>query len=349
MSVQKRFPAEWEPQDCVQLTWPHRATDFVDVYESAVACFVNIAKAISTYQKLLIACKSVVDAKKELGSVYNENITLIEVDTNDVWARDHGAITVYEDCKPVLYDFTFNGWGQKFPAEKDNKITEQLYQKGCFSGAGYRAFPDFVLEGGSIETDGKGTMLTTESCLLSKFRNPSMTKADIEQFLKQTFNIQRVLWLAHGELAGDDTDGHIDTLARLVNEHTIAYVSCDDENDEHFVELQAMKKELEAFVTAEGKPYTLIPLPMASAKFDEDGNRIPATYANFLLMNEVVLLPIYDCATDAKAIETLKYTFANKKILPIDCSVLLLQHGSLHCVTMQYPQGVLSNKGTNGK
>ncbi len=343
MSVQKRFPAEWEQQDCVQLTWPHRATDFVDVYDSAIACFVNIAKAISAYQTLIIACKSVDDVKNELGSAYNQNIIFVEVDTNDVWARDHGAITVFEDTNPVLYDFTFNGWGQKFPAEKDNKITEQLYQKGYFPGAGYRGFSEFVLEGGSLESDGKGTLLTTESCLLCKFRNPSMNKAEIELFLKQTFNVQRVLWLSHGELAGDDTDGHIDTLARFVDEHTIAYVSCDDAQDEHYAELQAMKKELEAFVTAEGEPYTLIPLPMASAKFDDDGNRIPATYANFLIMNKVVLLPIYNCATDAKAVETLQYAFGSKKIFPIDCSVLLLQHGSLHCVTMQYPHGVFSN------
>lgn len=337
----KRLPAEWELQDCVQLTWPHRSTDFAPVYDRAVACFVTIAREISKRQKLLIACKSKQIAIQELGNVLNENITFVEVDTNDVWARDHGAITVYEDDKPFLYDFTFNGWGKKFPAEKDNAITKSLFQSGFFASSNYRDLSKFVLEGGSIESDGKGVLLTTESCLLSKFRNPKFTKSEIEDFLKSTFDLKKMLWLSHGELAGDDTDGHIDTLARLVDENTIIYVSCDDAKDMHYVDLQAMKQELKAFTTIDGKPYKLIPLPMTPAIFDEDGNRIPATYANFLIMNSAVLLPIYNCETDKQAIEILQKVFPSKEIVPIDCSVLILQHGSLHCVTMQYPHGVL--------
>ncbi|MCQ2606949.1 MAG: agmatine deiminase family protein [Bacteroidales bacterium] len=336
----KRLPAEWEPQDCIQLTWPHRGTDFAPVYERAVACFVNIAKEISCRQKLIIACKNIQDVKRELGAVCNENISFVEVDTNDVWARDHGAITVMEDGKYVLYDFRFNGWGQKFPAEKDDKITAALYKHGIFK-TGYTDFSHFVMEGGSIESDGEGVLLTTESCLLSKFRNPSMTKTDIEAFLKETFSLKKVLWLSHGELAGDDTDGHIDTLARLVDNHTIAYVCCNNADDMHYTDLQAMKQELESFTTLDGKPYTLVPLPMTPPIFDEDGERIPATYANFLIMNDAVLLPVYNCETDAEAIRILQSIFPTKAIVPIDCSVLILQHGSLHCVTMQYPKGVL--------
>ncbi|MBR5434398.1 MAG: agmatine deiminase family protein [Bacteroidales bacterium] len=336
----KRFPAEWERQACVQLTWPHRETDFADVYDRAVACFVNIAREISKREKLIIVCKSKQNTIDELGEVMNGNISFVEADTNDVWARDHGAITVFEDGKPVLYDFTFNGWGQKFPAEKDNAITLQLYQSGVFKSAEYRDMSHFVLEGGSIETDGRGVLLTTESCLLSKYRNPSLSKSDIEQFLTATFGVQKVLWLSHGELAGDDTDGHIDTLARLVSEDTIAYVECGDANDVHYHELQAMKRELEAFTTLDGRPYNLVPLPMATPAFDADGKRIPATYANFLIMNDAVLLPVYNCETDAQAINTLQKIFPDKEIVPIDCSVLILQHGSLHCVTMQYPEGV---------
>ena len=336
----KRFPAEWERQACVQLTWPHRETDFADVYDCAVACFVNIAREISKREKLIIVCKSKQNTIDELGAVMNGNISFVEADTNDVWARDHGAITVFEDGKPVLYDFTFNGWGQKFPAEKDNAITLQLYQSGVFKSAEYRDMSHFVLEGGSIESDGRGVLLTTESCLLSKYRNPSLSKSDIEQFLMETFNVQKVLWLSYGELAGDDTDGHIDTLARLVSEDTIAYVECNDANDVHYSELQAMKRELKAFTTLDGRPYNLVPLPMASPAFDADGNRIPATYANFLIMNDAVLLPVYNCETDAQAVNTLQKIFPDKEIVPIDCSVLILQHGSLHCVTMQYPEGV---------
>ncbi len=336
----KRLPAEWELQDCIQLTWPHRGTDFAPVYERAVSCFINIAREISRRQKLIIACKNIQDVKAELGLVLNENISFVEVDTNDVWARDHGAITVVEDGKLTLYDFRFNGWGQKFPAEKDDKITSELYNTGIFK-TDYRDFSHFVLEGGSIESDGEGVMLTTESCLLSKFRNPAMSKSDIETFLKDTFSLKKVLWLSHGELAGDDTDGHIDTLARLVDNHTIAYVSCDDATDMHYSELQAMKQELESFTTLDGTPYTLVPLPMTPPIFDEDGERIPATYANFLIMNDAVLLPVYNCETDAEAIRIVQTLFPSKEIVPIDCSVLILQHGSLHCVTMQYPKGVL--------
>lgn len=337
----KRFPAEWERQDCVQLTWPHRETDFAYVYDRAVACFVAIAREISKREKLVIACKSKQMVKEELGEVMNEAISFVEVETNDVWARDHGAITIYEDGKPVLYDFTFNGWGKKFPSEKDDVITKHIYMSGLFPSADYRDMAGFVLEGGSIETDGKGVLLTTESCLLSSFRNPHLSKLEIEEYLKTTFNIKKVLWLSHGELAGDDTDGHIDTLARIVPNDTIAYVECKDQDDCHYSELQAMKRELESFRTPEGKPYTLIALPMASPVFDEEGNRIPATYANFLIMNDAVLLPVYNCETDGEAIRIVQTIFPDKEIVPIDCSVLILQHGSLHCVTMQYPQGVL--------
>lgn len=337
----KRFPAEWEKQDCVQLTWPHRGTDFANVYERAVACFVNIAREISKRQKLLVVCQCKSIAQNELGTVLNDNISFVEADTNDVWARDHGAITVFENQKPILYDFKFNGWGQKFPAEKDDKITQIVYASHFFKNASYKDCSQFVLEGGSIETDGRGVLLTTDSCLLSKFRNPSMSKNEIEAYLKESFNVKKILWLSHGELVGDDTDGHIDTLARLVNDTTIAYVNCSDANDVHYVELCAMKEELESFRTLDGKPYNLIPLPMVTPVSDEDGNRIPATYANFLIMNDAVLLPIYNCETDGDAIKILQSIFPEKEVVPIDCSVLILQHGSLHCVTMQYPQGVL--------
>lgn len=336
----KRLPAEWEQQACVQLTWPHRDTDFAYVYDRAVACFVSIAREISKRQKLIIACKSKEKVLQELGFVMNQNISFYEVETNDVWARDHGAITVLENNTTCLYDFTFNGWGQKFPAEKDDKITKALFDANAFPKASYKKIP-FVLEGGSIESDGKGILMTTESCLLSKFRNSNMSKSQIEIFLMKTFNLKKILWLSHGELAGDDTDGHIDTLARFVDEHTIAYVSCADANDVHYDDLQAMKRELESFTDENGQPYQLIALPMTPAIFDESGNRIPATYANFLIMNDAILLPIYNCETDKKAIAILQQTFTTKEIVPIDCSVLILQHGSLHCVTMQYPQGVL--------
>ncbi len=337
----KRLPAEWEKQDCIQLTWPHKDTDFSNVYDRAIACFVSIAREISKRQKLLIVCERKCIAVQELGAVLNDNISLVEVGTNDVWARDHGAITIFEDNQPILCDFTFNGWGKKFPAEKDDKITKEIYKSGFFKKAGYKDCSNFVLEGGSIETDGQGVLLTTESCLLSKFRNPTMSKSEIESYLKNEFNLRKILWLSHGELAGDDTDGHIDTLARFVDKQTIVYVNCNDANDVHYYNLQEMKRELEEFKSIGGTSYNLIPLPMATPIFDEEGKRIPATYANFLIMNDAILLPIYNCSTDCEAIRVMQSIFLHKEIVPIDCSVLILQHGSLHCVTMQYPHGVL--------
>lgn len=196
---------------------------------------------------------------------------------------------------------------------------------------------DFVFEGGSIESNGAGVLLTTEECLLTPTRNPQFSKSEIETYLKEKFGAHTVLWLAHGFLAGDDTDSHIDTLARFVDEHTIAYVQCCDENDLHYAELQAMEHELQAFRQPNGKPYNLIALPMTPPIFDEEGERLPATYANFLIINGAVLVPVYNCATDNEALQILQTAFPTREIVPVDCSVLITQHGSLHCVTMQFP------------
>jgi agmatine/peptidylarginine deiminase len=195
-----------------------------------------------------------------------------------------------------------------------------------------------VFEGGSIESNGAGVLLTTEECLLSKERNPQFSKQEIENYLKEKFGAHTVLWLSHGFLAGDDTDSHIDTLARFVDDHTIAYVQCNDENDLHYTELQAMERELQDFRMPNGKPYRLLALPMTPPIFDEDGERLPATYANFLIINTAVLVPVYNCATDAEALRILQQAFPTREIVPIDCSVLITQHGSLHCVTMQFPE-----------
>lgn len=326
------FPAEWHKQAFVQLTWPHFDTDFAYMYTEAIDCFKNIALEISKRQQLLIVCKDITTVQKELGGIDFSNITFVVCDSNDVWARDHGGITVFKDGKPCVYDFKFNGWGQKFEAIKDSAITKQLFEAGVFKNYDYKDLNSFVFEGGGIESNGDGVLLTTEECLLSKFRNPSHSKSEIESFLKEQFGAHTVLWLQNGYLAGDDTDSHIDTLARFTNPNTIVYVQCADKTDEHYNALQAMEKELLSFAD-----FNSIPLPMTPAIFDEDGDRIPATYANFLIINSAVLLPIYNCETDTEAIRIMKSVFPNKEIVPIDCNALIKQHGSLHCVTMQYP------------
>ncbi|HSO88238.1 MAG TPA: agmatine deiminase family protein, partial [Draconibacterium sp.] len=297
--------------------------------------------AAAKFQNVLAVCDDVERVKSYFKST--QNIYFIQAESNDTWARDHGGITVLEDRKAVIHDYIFNGWGNKFDAGLDNQITKQLYDKGIFENCNIKTF-DLVLEGGSLESDGKGTILTTSECLLSKNRNEHLSKIQIEQHLKENFGAKRILWLNHGYLAGDDTDSHIDTLARFCNEKTIAYVSCENPEDEHYEALLQMKKELQEFTDFEGNPYKLIEVPLPYACFDTDGNRLPATYANFTIVNGAVLVPVYGVSQDERALEILQGCFPDRKVIGVNCRVLIEQHGSLHCVTMQYPEQVKLNK-----
>lgn len=331
----RRLPAEWEPQYAIQLTFPHGGTDWADRMETVLPCFLEIAATISRFQSVIIVCQDADALRKRLyGNLSKYH--LVEIASNDTWARDHGGITVLEGGHPIILDFVFNGWGLKFPADKDNLITRSMYNKGVFANAAIQ-HGGLVLEGGGIESDGKGTLLTTAECLLSPNRNPHLGQSEIETALKNLFGVERVLWLHNGYLAGDDTDSHIDTLARFCTEDTIAYVQCDNPDDEHYEALQKMKAELQAFRTMDGKPYRLVPLPWPDARFDEEGHRLPATYANFLIINGAVLMPTYDMPQDQIAIDIIKTIFPDREIIGINCNALILQHGSLHCVTMQYP------------
>ncbi|GHT77927.1 hypothetical protein AGMMS50262_20030 [Bacteroidia bacterium] len=336
-----RLPAEWAEQSAVLLTWPHIDTDWKPVLQEVVSCFVSIAKAILSKEKLIIVCRSTEEVKPVLGAVDYSRIIFREFPSNDTWARDHGPISVFVDDNPFVLDFTFNGWGLKFPANWDNQITRRLYQSKAFaSTVSYQSMLHLVLEGGSIESDGAGTILTTSECLLSANRNEYRDKAEIDDYLRMIFGTQRILWLNHGYLAGDDTDSHIDTLARLCDKETIAYVQCTNKNDEHYEALSLMEKELKQFKTTDGKPYRLIALPMAEAVYDE-GERLPATYANFLIINDAVLLPTYRSPLDEKAKSALQQAFPDREIIGINCLPLIKQHGSLHCVTMQLPKGFI--------
>ena len=346
-SITRRLPAEWEPQSAVQLTFPHADTDWADILDEVLPCFVEIAETISRYQPVLVVCRDVAATRVLLKNAVPENLLLAECDSNDTWARDHGGITVLDSStkqQPLLLDFVFNGWGLKFPADKDNLITGRLHEQGIF--AAPLQHGGIVLEGGALESDGKGTLLTTAECLLSPNRNPHLSQERIEAHLKTVFGLDRVLWLHHGYLAGDDTDSHIDTLARLCSPDTIAYVRCPDPTDEHYAALQKMEAELQNFRTASGQPYHLVPLPWPDACFDSDGHRLPATYANFLIINGAVLVPTYAVPQDAAALDIFKTIFPNHDIIGIDCRALILQHGSLHCVTMQYPLQMKYERGT---
>lgn len=331
------LPAEWYPQSSVQLTWPHAGTDWAYILSDARKCFLQIAREIAQREQLLIVTPEPEEVEKYMASqVDMKKVRFLKCETNDTWARDHGAITRIDGETPTLLDFVFNGWGLKFASDKDNLITKQAVEARVLNGK-YENRLDFVLEGGSIESDGMGTLLTTSACLLSPNRNGAMDKAEIEKYLKSAFCLQQILWLDHGYLAGDDTDSHIDTLARFCSPDTIAYVRCTDENDEHYEALKKMEEQLQSFRTLSNEPYRLLALPMAD-KIVVDGERLPATYANFLIINGAVLYPTYNQPeNDQKAKNVLREAFPHDEVIGIDCRTLIRQHGSLHCVTMQYP------------
>lgn len=337
----RRLPAEWEPQGGIIISWPHKDTDWSYMLEEVSLCFSEIVTAIADEQPVVVITPDKGIAEPYLIKARQDNIIYAEMPTNDTWARDFGPITVYDGDSPVILDFGFNGWGLKFAADKDNLLTSCLTGKSILT-ARYENLRGFILEGGSIESDGKGTLLTTSRCLLSPNRNPEMSKAGIEEYLKQQFGLTQVLWLDHGYLAGDDTDSHIDTLARLAPHDTIIYVGCNNPEDEHYAELQAMKEQLHTMLTPDGNPYNLIELPMPDPIYDEDGARLPATYANFLIMNRSILLPTYNQPmNDELAAQMLRISFPDHEVRKIDCRPLIKQHGSLHCVTMQVPPEIL--------
>ena len=348
---QRVLPAEWAPQSAVQLTWPHPDTDWRDLLAEVTETYVRLAYEIASRQPLLIVSPEPDEVQsflsRRLPTAALQNVHFVAAPSDDTWARDHAFLTVLSDNGAELLDFRFNGWGGKFAAERDNAINRRLFDTGWLHGH-YVSALDFELEGGAIESDGAGTLLTTAACLLNPNRRlegdavPVPDRGQVELLLRERLGAERILWLHHGYLAGDDTDSHIDTLARLCPNHTIVYVKCDDPADEHYAELQAMETELEALRTADDRPYRLLALPMPDAIHDEAGERLPATYANFLIMNRAVLLPTYHQPEhDEAARKVLQRAFPQHEIVGVDCRSLIRQHGSLHCVTMQYPRGVV--------
>ncbi|KAA6347559.1 Agmatine deiminase [termite gut metagenome] len=335
------LPAEWYPQSGIQLTWPHAGTDWNHMLTEVKECFIRIACEIAKRERLLIVTPEPEKVKHELLSVFNTDaVCFLQCPTNDTWARDHGAITVLEDYSPVLLDFAFNAWGMKFASDKDNRITRRATEAGVLRGK-YENRLGFVLEGGSIESNGEGILLVTSECLLSPNRNGQMNREEIESYLLSVFQLKRVLWLDYGYLAGDDTDSHIDTLARFCSPSGIVYVKCSDTKDEHYDALLKMEEQIKSFRTPDNSPFQLFPLPMVDTIM-ESGERLPATYANFLIMNTAVLYPTYNQPdNDAKAKDVLQAAFPEREVIGIDCRPLIKQHGSLHCVAMQYPTGVL--------
>lgn len=337
-----RLPAEWESFGAILLSWPHKNSDWDYMLEEVTQCYINIVEAITQETNVIIVAPDIEIPKMHLNHINKSLITYYEIPTNDTWARDFGVITTCDkEGNFILNDFQFNGWGLKFASNKDNLITRTMIEKKAIKGT-YNNCMGFALEGGSIESDGNGLLLTTSECLLSPNRNGDLSKEEIEQVLSSTFGVKNILWLDYGFLEGDDTDSHIDTLARIAPNDTIVYVGTNDEADVHYEALQSMKHQLMQFTTQDGNPFNLIELPLPDAIYDEDGYRLPATYANFLIMNKSVIMPIYNQPQkDLLATQIMQIAFPNHKIITVDCNALIKQHGSLHCVTMQLPKEIL--------
>ncbi|GAX88357.1 conserved hypothetical protein [Lebetimonas natsushimae] len=307
---------EWEKQEFVQLVFPHKNTDWECCLKEAVETFTETAYAIAGYQKVLICYED----ENTIKHLKHKNFIFKKVKNNDTWTRDFGAISVKIDGEVKLLDFKFNGWGLKFPSNYDNLISRKIFKL-------HKSY-NFVLEGGSIDTNGE-ILLTTTQCLLEENRNYPMSKEEIEKFLKSELFVKEIIWLNHGFLEGDDTDSHIDTLARFVNKDTIVYCKCEDKNDIHYEELKKMEKELKK------TKFNLIPLPLPSPKIYE-GERLPATYANFLIINNAVLLPVYEDKKDKYVYDLFCEIFPEREIIPINANVLIRQHGSIHCISKEY-------------
>ena len=347
MAEPLRFPAEWEPQSAVLLAWPHAGTDWADRLGEVEDTYIALVAAIGRFGQAVVCVpdddvEAYARARLSSARVPMDRVRFVEVAYDDTWLRDTGPVTLLPaagaDGPPRLLDFRFTGWGGKFEASRDDRLVEALRDAGIFT-KNDRQVVDFALEGGAIDTDGQGTLLTTWQCLHE--RHPGVTRDQLSASLAGWLHQDRVLWLDHGYLEGDDTDAHVDTLARFAAPDAIVYQACDDPGDSHHAELQAMAGELAALRTADGRPYRLFPLPWPQPVVDES-RRLAASYANFLIVDGAVLMPAYGDPADEGAARVLAAAFPGRDIVPVPCRPLIWQNGSLHCITMQLPEGLLA-------
>jgi len=343
--TQAKLLPEWAPQDGVLLAWPHRDTDWAPFLPQIEQVFAELIRHITRFEAVVLLCPTPTLAERVRDKLTNDGIDpaklhILYVPYDDTWLRDSGPLSIAADERIYAADFRFNGWGGKFDAAQDDSICRALSKEPLFQSI-HKPF-DLILEGGSIDCDGAGSLLTTRQCLLSETRNPGMTMADYDALFAETFGIKRVLWLANGELQGDDTDGHVDMLARFCDARTIAYTSCERADDAHQPSLQALETELRQLRDADGHAYDLIPLPIPQAIYNRAGRRLPASYANFLIINGAVLVPVYDDANDQLVLERLRRCFPAREVIGINATTIIEQYGSLHCLTMQLARGSLA-------
>ena len=342
-----RFPAEWEPQSAILLAWPHDGTDWAERLAEVEETYVALVAAITRFEPAVVCVpdddvEAYARARLASARVPMERVRFVQAPYDDTWLRDSGPVTLVPadaaSGTPCLLDFRFTGWGGKFEASRDDQLVQALRQAGIFSNNSSQVI-DFALEGGAIETDGEGTLLTTWQCL--RERHPGVSRETLSSRLAGWLRQDRVLWLDHGYLEGDDTDAHVDTLARFAAPDAIVFQACDDPGDSHYGELQAMAAELAALRTRDGRPYRLHPLPWPRPIVDEN-RRLAASYANFLILDGALLMPAYGDPADAVAVRVLAEAFPGREIVAVPCRPLIWQNGSLHCLTMQLPAGVLA-------
>lgn len=340
----RTFLPEWAPQEAILMALPNKDTDWNYILDEAEQQYARIVKAFTENGvHVVMLCNDYDNCRNVLKDARQELLTCVLAPYNDTWTRDYGPLSVIKDDRLRLLDFGFNGWGLKFASDRDNLANLYLHDNSFFAPGTYRNERKYVLEGGSVETDGEGTLLTTSRCLCSPNRNGGLSKKEANEMLAETLGAEHVLWLDYGALEGDDTDSHIDTLARLAPDNTIIYTGCRNFDDPQFEELLKMRAQLTLLRNIHGEPYNLVELPLPDVIFDEDGLRLPATYANYLVTDNVIFMPTYrQPANDLLAMNTLKIAFPAHKVVGIDCTTLIKQHGSLHCATMQLLPGSLN-------
>ena len=341
--VRFRLPAEWEAQAGVIIAWPHEATDWAPRLQRIEEAYVGLAGSIARFEPVVVCVGDVsvrdhVARRLRDAGVAADRVRFVEVEYDDTWLRDSGPITLTNGVDFRVLNFRFTGWGGKFESSRDDRVVDALIERDVFRVA-ERERIDWALEGGAIESDGAGTILTTWRCLHQ--RHPHLSREEMTRLLAGAFGADRVLWLDHGYLEGDDTDAHIDTLARFAPGDAIVFQACDDVGDSHYAELSRMREELAALRTIKGQPYTLHALPWARPIIDE-GRRLAASYANYLVVNGAVLVPAYGDPADAAAAKIIGIAHPGREIVPIDARPLIWQNGSVHCLTMQLPAGVLA-------
>ncbi|MEN8174749.1 MAG: agmatine deiminase family protein [Pseudomonadota bacterium] len=338
-----RLRAEWESQSGVLMAWPHEGTDWRDNLAEVQSVYVRIAVEITRRQPLLMLVPDSARCHRIRGQVAAaggraDALCCVDCAYDDTWTRDYGPLAVDAAGGTRLVDFRFNGWGGKFDARQDDAVNAILQERDVRAPASLHR-SCLVMEGGALETDGRGTLLATLGSVVDESRNPGLSRLQLEILLRQELGIERFLWLTRGTLSGDDTGGHIDTLARFADSRTIVHVTVPAEDPDH-AEVRAMIEQLESLRDPHGTPYRLVALPPAGVHRDPDGRRLPATYANFLIINGAVLAPLYGVPQDAAALQVLRSVFPQRQVVGVDCRALIRQNGSLHCATLQLPAGV---------